>query len=189
VINAFSDESCFRFVLLTHGRRAVGNSALWMTSLDRWVRALDQRPSQRSHRPLSTTLFALLLCRSLSDTNLREPCFAVDSGLSTGVRQRTAFRISLDAKSPRHSSKDRGRVMVRHRLLFQNDPLLNVYLSFPDDLFRVFVIAKRNEFGVSQMVSTGPLQKSYLSWMGLFLPGEPRVRMSFGSSLVPKRAS
>jgi hypothetical protein len=72
---------------------------------------------------------------------------------------------------------------------FQNDPLLNVYLSFPDDLFRVFVIAKRNEFGVSQMVSTGPLQKSYLSWMGLFLPGEPRVRMSFGSSLVPKRAS
>jgi hypothetical protein len=70
--------------------------------------------------------------------------------------------------------EDRGRVMVRYRLLFQNDPLLNVYLSFPDDLFRVFVIAKRNEFGVSQMVGTGPLQKSYLSY-GLGL--QPLCRM------------
>ena len=53
--------------------------------------------------------------------------------------------------------------MVRHRLLFQNDPLLNVYLSFPDDLFRVLVVAKRNEFSVSQMVAASPLQKCYLS--------------------------
>jgi hypothetical protein len=34
-----------------------------------------------------------------------------------------------------------------------------------------------------------PIYVTILSWMGLFLPGEPRVRMSFGSSLVPKRAS
>ena len=53
--------------------------------------------------------------------------------------------------------------MVRHRLLFHNAPLLNVYLSFPEDLFRVFVIAKRNEFGVSQMVGTSPFQKCDLS--------------------------
>jgi hypothetical protein len=35
--------------------------------------------------------------------------------------------------------------------------------SFPDDLFGVFVIAKRNEFGVSQMVGTSPFQKFDLS--------------------------
>lgn len=50
-----------------------------------------------------------------------------------------------------------------NKLLFQTDPLPNVYPSFPDDLFRVFVIAKRNELGVSQMVGTSPLQKCYLS--------------------------
>jgi hypothetical protein len=46
--------------------------------------------------------------------------------------------------------------------------------SFPDDLFGVFVIAKRNEFGVSQMVGTSPLQKCYLSH-GLGL--QPQCRM------------
>jgi hypothetical protein len=35
--------------------------------------------------------------------------------------------------------------------------------SFPDDLFGVFVIAKRDEFGVSQMVGTSPFQKCNLS--------------------------
>jgi hypothetical protein len=36
-------------------------------------------------------------------------------------------------------------------------------LSFPDGLLGVFIIAKRNEFGVSQMVGTSPFQKCYLS--------------------------
>jgi hypothetical protein len=53
--------------------------------------------------------------------------------------------------------------MVCYRLLFQNDPLLNVFLGFPDDRFRVLVVAKRNEFSVSQMVGASPLQKCYLS--------------------------
>jgi hypothetical protein len=74
--------------------------------------------------------------------------------------------------------------MVRHRLLFQNDPLLNVYLSFPDDLFRVFVIAKRNEFGVSQMVGTGPLQKCYLSY-GLGLQPDTLLHLLCGEPLAP----
>jgi hypothetical protein len=74
--------------------------------------------------------------------------------------------------------------LVRHRLLFQNDPLLNVYLSFPDDLCRVFVIAKRNEFGVSQMVGTGPLQKSYLSYGLRF---QPQCRMpDYAAWLLPE---
>jgi hypothetical protein len=74
--------------------------------------------------------------------------------------------------------------MVRHRLLFHNAPLLNVYLSFPEDLFRVFVIAKRNEFGVSQMVGTGPFQKSYLSY-GFWL--QPQCRMpDYAAWLLPE---
>lgn len=57
----------------------------------------------------------------------------------------------VDAKSPRYSSRIAGVSWFVTDWCFQNDPLLNVYLSFPDDLFRVFVIAKRSEFGVSQM--------------------------------------
>lgn len=68
-INAFNEEFRFRFVLLAHGRRAAGASAvLWMTSLNfglaHWISGHPGGPTGA----LSTTLFALLLCRSLYDT-------------------------------------------------------------------------------------------------------------------------
>jgi hypothetical protein len=61
-------------------------------------------------------------------------------------------------------------LLVSHRQS-GNSPTM---LSLSDDPFRVFVIAKRNEFGMSQMVSTSPLQKSYLSHG---LGRQPQCRM------------
>ena len=68
-INAFNEEFRFRFVLLAHGRGAVGASALlWMTSLNfglaHWVSGHPGGPTGT----VSTMLFALLLGRSLYDT-------------------------------------------------------------------------------------------------------------------------
>jgi membrane protease YdiL (CAAX protease family) len=68
-INAFNEEFRFRFVLLAHGKRAVGASAtLWMTSLNfglaHWISGHPGGPTGM----LTTMLFALLLCRSLYDT-------------------------------------------------------------------------------------------------------------------------
>jgi membrane protease YdiL (CAAX protease family) len=68
-INAFNEEFRFRFVLLAHGKRSFGaSSALWMTSLNfglaHWISGHPGGPTGA----LSTLLFALLLCRSLYDT-------------------------------------------------------------------------------------------------------------------------
>jgi hypothetical protein len=60
-------------------------------------------------------------------------------------------------------------------------------LSLSDDLFRVFVMAKRNEFGVSQMVGTGPLQKCYLSY-GLGLQPQCRTPV-YAAWLLPELPS
>jgi membrane protease YdiL (CAAX protease family) len=69
MINAANEEFRFRFVLLARGRRAVGSSAaLWMTSLNF---GLAHYVSGHPGGPtgfLTTTLFAMLLCRSLYDT-------------------------------------------------------------------------------------------------------------------------
>jgi membrane protease YdiL (CAAX protease family) len=69
-VNAFNEEFRFRFVLLAHGKRSFGASAaLWMTSLNfglaHWVSGHPGGPTGA----LSTMLFALLLCRSLYDTD------------------------------------------------------------------------------------------------------------------------
>ena len=56
-------------MLLAHGRRSVGASpALWMTSLNFGLAHWTSGPPGGSTGALSTTLFALLLCRSLYDT-------------------------------------------------------------------------------------------------------------------------
>jgi hypothetical protein len=100
-----------------------------------------------------------------------------------GLTGRVEFYL-LGAKSPRRSSRIAGVSWFVTDCYFQNDPMLNVYLSFPDDLFRVFVIAKRNEFGVSQMVGTGPLQKSYLSY-GLGLQPNAFLHLLSGKTGPP----
>jgi membrane protease YdiL (CAAX protease family) len=68
-INSANEEFRFRFVLLARGRRAIGPSAaLWMTSLNfglaHWVSGHPGGPTGA----ISTMLFALLLTRSLYDT-------------------------------------------------------------------------------------------------------------------------
>jgi membrane protease YdiL (CAAX protease family) len=68
-INAANEEFRFRFVLLARGRRAVGaGAALWMTSLNFGLaHYLSGHPGGPTGL-VSTTLFAMLLCRSLYDT-------------------------------------------------------------------------------------------------------------------------
>ena len=69
MINAANEEFRFRFVLVARGTRAVGSSAtFWMTSLNF---GLAHYMSGHPGGPtgfLTTTLFAMLLCRSLYDT-------------------------------------------------------------------------------------------------------------------------
>jgi membrane protease YdiL (CAAX protease family) len=68
-VNAFNEEFRFRFVLLAEGRRAVGASAaLWMTSLNFGLAHWGSGHPGGPTGALSATLFALLLCRSLYDT-------------------------------------------------------------------------------------------------------------------------
>jgi hypothetical protein len=50
------------------------------------------------------------------------------------------------------------RWYLRYKLSAENRLSLRQTLSLPDYLLRIFVIAKRNEFGMSQMVGACPLQ-------------------------------
>jgi membrane protease YdiL (CAAX protease family) len=68
-INAANEEFRFRFVLLAQGKRAVSaGAALWMTSLNfglaHWISGHPGGPTGM----LTTALFAMLLARSLYDT-------------------------------------------------------------------------------------------------------------------------
>lgn len=68
-INAANEEFRFRFVLLAHGRRAVGPSAaLWMTSINFGLAHWGSGHPGGPTGALTTTLFAILLVRSLYDT-------------------------------------------------------------------------------------------------------------------------
>jgi len=68
VINAANEEFRFRFVLVARGKRALSPSAvLWMTSLNFGLAHWDGHPGGLTG-VLTTTLFAMLLCQSLYDT-------------------------------------------------------------------------------------------------------------------------
>jgi membrane protease YdiL (CAAX protease family) len=69
VINAFHEEFRFRFVLLAHGRRALGpRTALWITSLNFGLAHYGSGHPGGPTGAITTTLFGLLLARSLYDT-------------------------------------------------------------------------------------------------------------------------
>jgi membrane protease YdiL (CAAX protease family) len=68
VINAANEEFRFRLVLVARGKRALGQRAvLWMTSINFGLAHWDGRPGGPTG-VLATTLFAMLLCQSLYDT-------------------------------------------------------------------------------------------------------------------------
>jgi membrane protease YdiL (CAAX protease family) len=68
VINAANEEFRFRFVLVARGKRAFGQRAvLWMTSINFGLAHWDGHPGGPTG-VLATTLFAMLLCQSLYDT-------------------------------------------------------------------------------------------------------------------------
>lgn len=66
-VNAANEEFRFRFVLLARGKRSVGaRAALWMTSLNFGLAHWGHPGAPTG--ALTTTLFAMLLVRSLYDT-------------------------------------------------------------------------------------------------------------------------
>src|SRR6266446_5629739 len=91
---------------------------------------------------------------------------------SLSVRGKRSLWFLSRGRVTQSEANLQNRVSVT--IAIHTDPLPNVYLSFPEDLFRVFVIAKRDEFSVSQMVGTSPLQKCYLSHG---LGPQPQCRM------------
>jgi len=68
-INAANEEFRFRFVLLARGRRSVGaRAAFWMTSLNFGLAHWGSGHPGGPTGALTTALFAMLLARSLYDT-------------------------------------------------------------------------------------------------------------------------